>query len=711
MSMAAIVVAGAMLLGPGAGLTFLLFPPGKGSLATRLALAIPFGYAVVALLGFLLALSHVLRTAVFVAALTAVTTAVWLPVARRGGFGGHLRRLRSEITAEPVALLAGLAVILMLAVTRLSYSPILNLADQTPLRYWADGLEIADAHHIPTLTLQWGHLVPITVSKVALNAFHGAASLVLGRGPLAPMGALLVVASVGMLLASFGLARELGLRLSAPFVPVLLFANNVIGPRNLTQDLINDKAENWGRLLLLAGVLLAVRALRGHGLPPRADPVASDREEGGSGDARRDALLAGWLFGVGAATHLVPVLVGLSFLAVYGVVRMMFARGLRRRALRAALILGAVTVALGAFLLIAPPGEVGFGGASNTGSYRDLAAEVGQPPSFDPTRYLALGEIEQNAPTRGFYDPPSVTYYEFVRRAVGEQELRRPLRWLFPLAAVAALAILFGWGGPDLRCMAGASFTVMVAIIGVALAFNHHFHVYVLAEFGPRRLFDYTAIPAVLLLAGVGEVALNRLSRWRVPGRGREAPWLGPAAALALLAVLAGFAVPRNVSVGDRERFLSQARPPLSWISRSIPCGGRVLADRRTLATFETFARRAGVLEGMGPYLRPAVLDDAVRSLLDARRFFLDPLANEDYLREQNVAAVVVTAYDQTLGGVGGPLKVARPDRKAISAAPFLRLVARSSTVQVYEVRDFHPVAGRFPDVRELPGYRCGAGG
>ncbi len=135
-----------------------------------------------------------------------------------------------------------------------------------------------------------------------------------------------------------------------------------------------------------------------------------------------------------------------------------------------------------------------------------------------------------------------------------------------------------------------------------------------------------------------------------------------------------------------------------------------MLADRRTLATFETLTRHGGAIEGMGPYLRPAVLTTAIRSLLDARRFFLNPGAGAGYLRRAGVAAVVVTTYDQTLGGVGGPLKFGLGKDSNLDRVSFLRLVARSSTVRVYEVRSLGPPPLGSPDVRNLPGYRCGSG-
>nr|MBA3729051.1 hypothetical protein [Actinomycetota bacterium] len=111
-----------------------------------------------------------------------------------------------------------------------------------------------------------------------------------------------------------------------------------------------------------------------------------------------------------------------------------------------------------------------------------------------------------------------------------------------------------------------------------------------------------------------------------------------------------------------------------------------------------------------GPYLRPELLGTAVQAMLDARRFFAAPLDGERYLREQAVAAVAVTSYDQTLGGVGGPLRVGPVARRALDRADFLRPVARSSTVTIYEVTGFVPRPGAFPEVAWRAGYRCPAG-
>ncbi|CAN5172515.1 hypothetical protein BH20ACT24_BH20ACT24_01740 [soil metagenome] len=688
-----ILGATAILVAPGALLSILLWPAGAISLPGRVALVVPLGFAAVALVSFGLALLGLLSLTALVLTHVAGTAALAALVVARGRFGEHRRAWRVEIATDRWALGLGLAVVLAFAMVRLSYSPALNLADQTPLRYWADGLEVADSGRIPAESLQWGRLVPSAQSKVLLNAFDGSASLVLGRGPLGPLGALLFVMSAGLLLAGFGLAWELGLRLTAPLATLLLFGNDLIGPRDLTTDLLNFKAENWGRVVMLASVLLFVRAVRAEGARV----------------GRTGAVTAGVLLGVCAGTHLVAAAMGVAFILAY-----VAAWALLRSPGGVALSSGAMTLApaliVGGLVLALPPGEVGFEGAGDRRAYEGVVDRLGLPEGFDLTRYLALGQLDQ--PPRGgaFYDPPSHTYHEYVRRAVGQPLLRRPMVWAFPVALLLAMGVVLALGHAPLRVLAVTSVLTAAAILAIGLAFNARYDVYVLAEFGPRRLFDYTGLFVVLIGASLGEVALARLSSRTGSPRWGSLRLATPVVAAVLTVGIGIAAVPRVLQMGERAPFFATALGPLEWIEQNAPCDGRILADRRTLATFQTLTRRAGVLEGMGPYLRPELLGAAVQAMLDARRFFAAPLDGERYLREQAVAAVAVTSYDQTLGGVGGPLRVGPVARAALERADFLRPVARSSTVTVYEVMGFVPPPGAFPDVTGRAGYRCPAG-
>ena len=681
------MLAGALLAAPGLGLTFALFRPGEASIPVRLALVVPFGYAFIGLSSLALALAGALTLSFFVPVYVVGTAAAWLVAFRRGGIHGQLRTWRSEISSERWPYLLALGLFLVLASARLTHTPLQNLYDQTPLRYWADGLELADAHGIPATSLQWGQLFLPTVSKVVLNAFNGTMSLFLGRGPLAPMGGLLLVLSLSLFLAGYALARELGLRLMAPLLVVLVFANRMIGNEALTEDLAKYRAENWGRLLLLAGVMLAVRSLRARDGP----------------GSWRDAIVAGVLFGVCAGTHLVPLVVGVAMVTAYLIARMALDRRVRQPLARAA-VLGGVALVLGLLVLASPRGDIGFQGTSAPQTYRTLAVELGFEPEWDPTLYLARNQVEQapNEESHGFYRGPLYDYSEYARRVVGVSTSQTRYMWYLPAGAAISLAVLLLIGSRDLKALGLAALLAGLALLAGSLYFSYRFDVFVIAEFGPRRLFDYSSVPVLLLGLAAAEAALLWVGD-RLPLR-PGLRWRSTFAAAALVtAVVAAVTFPSTMGARDRKEGLASALGAMEWIRENVPCEGRILADRRTLATFETLTRRAGAIEGMGPYLRPDVLSSAVRQLLSAREFFLDPENGEEYLRQQGVAAVVLTGFHP----LGGTLRVAEVDEDAIRSSPFLRLAVTAGPVRVYEVIGFDPAEARYPDVRTRPGYLC----
>jgi hypothetical protein len=689
MSIPAILLAGAFLATPGLALAVVMFPPGKLSLPTRLALAFPLGYASIALLAFLLALAHGLYAPVFFVIYGAGAATAWWFALRRGAAREHVQAWRREVVDERWMYLMFAALVVVLAAVRLTYSPVFNLADQTPIRYWADGVEVADAHSIPSDTLQWGRLFPSTVSKVLLNSFHAASSFLLGPGPLVPMGALLVTVSVGLILLAFALARELGLRYAALLLPILLFANRFIGNKELTADLLKYRAENWGRLAVLAGILLAVRALRSEW----------------SRETRKESIVAGALLGAAVGTHLVSFVIGATFVGAYAFMCLILDKRILHIVKTSAAI-SAVAVGLGGFVYLAAPGDVGFQGATAAEVYEQLGIDIGVGPDFDPTRYLAKGELEQ-IPHRGagpFYNAPSRVTQFYVGTMTGDQELARshPL----PLALVAVLAVgsVLVWGNRDLQTIVGASILLALALLVAAQAFNYRYDVYVLAQFGGRRLFDYSSIPVALVASAALETVLVRLGG-RLAVVGGPRPWV-PLAGVAVVTLLVSIvSIPKAVAPRYRLPFLASALGPLEWIAEHVPCEGRILADRRTLATFEAMTGHAGVVEGMGPYLRPQVLVPAIREMLAAREFFLDPEGNQLYLEQRGVAAVVATAPQHPIGGAH---KLAEVDVEALDRAPFLRLVTASDSVRVYAVTDFNPLqVSQLPEVRGRPGYRC----
>jgi hypothetical protein len=615
------------------------------------------------------------------------TFVIWAFGLRRHSLREDARDWKTQILADRWPYVLGLATIAALAVVRARFHPITNLQAQTPFRYWADGIEIADAHRIPAESLQWGHLYPPAISKIVLNTFDAAMSFVLGRGPFGPMGALLFVGSIGLIIVAWAFGRELGLRWTAPLLAILLFANNSVLNRELTTDLNRYHAENWGRLLMLLALLFAVRALR-----------ATEWKVG-----RRSAFLAGGLFGVCAGTHLVPTVVGVAFVVGFALACLV----LERRPVPLAKVAGAMAVTslvVAAIVLLAPRGDVGFQGAGDVASYKELATELGQSSAWDPTRYFATGQLTQTEGQRASRRAAASVYGQYSARITGR--LRVGPRTEIPLAIAVggALVLLLLWGSRDLKATAVAATFMWLALLLVALAFALRYSVYIFNQFGNRRLFDYAAIPIALLGLGVIEMVLVRLGG-TLPWIGGPRAWVTPVTAAVLLALFFVRFLPADLQQPPTSG-VEQALPPLAWIEHNVPCDGRILSDRRSLATFELLTRRAGVLEGMGPYLRPSVLVSAIRQMLAARQFFENPSAGYDYLRQNGVAAVVLTNDTVPIGGTGyrvGPTPA--PD---LNAVPFLHQVAQSAALTVYTVDGYEPSwSSSYPTVIGRPGFEC----
>jgi hypothetical protein len=108
-----------------------------------------------------------------------------------------------------------------------------------------------------------------------------------------------------------------------------------------------------------------------------------------------------------------------------------------------------------------------------------------------------------------------------------------------------------------------------------------------------------------------------------------------------------------------------------------------MLPNVQTEGVFEALAGRVSQLEGPIPYLRPDVLSEVVRTLMQARRFWSDPGRNQvpggaDFVIVVKSGAV---GYDATIGP---------PNLVALGRAPNLEAIHRSAAMDVYRVLSGH---------------------
>jgi hypothetical protein len=141
-------------------------------------------------------------------------------------------------------------------------TPLISLSADTPMRYWSDGLELADAGEVPETTLQWGSSYAPATSKMLFNCYTAAMSFIGGGQPLQSIAGLTWLAVVAMSLALWWLGWELGLRLTAPLLPLLTVGNSVLIRAELASDTRPYRAETLGRIFALCALALVVRALR-----------------------------------------------------------------------------------------------------------------------------------------------------------------------------------------------------------------------------------------------------------------------------------------------------------------------------------------------------------------------------------------------------------------------------------------------------------------
>jgi len=652
--------------------------------ATRLALVFALGTCLVGAVAFVLAIGRIMMPATFLPLLLAVTVGLWFLALRKGSIPTRWRALAGEVRAEPFALGVGAAVLVGFAILRLGYSPLQNFFGSSPWRYWADGREIALAHRIPSLALQYGMLLTPTTNKVLLNTLDAGAIFILGRDPLPGFGAMLWIGSVGLAAALWALGRELGLRHTAILLPVLALANELVMNREFTSDLITFKAEIFGRMVAFAALAVAVRALRRRHM--------------------KDAVVAGLLFGAGAAIHLVPVLIALIMLAFYGLAVLIVDRGLGAFARQAA-AMAVAFIALGGVLLVLPHGDLGLRGATGNSAYSSFG------PGFDPTFYVNTGRLTGRLSghivvgPRTWYLPPQRAAWAFVGAATGliraPASVRGAVEWLLAVGGLLAAAAMLVFFPRELRPVGVMCYGLLVSIVGLTWLISLRYHLYIQARFGVRRLFDYASIPLIIFGLALIEGALLLLTR---SARGRTVrPWV-PGVALAVVAVVVSALV------------IPSARPPrrgdapldrgliasFDWVRANIPCDARILANIHTEGVFEALTGRSAVLEGMTPYLRPSVLAPIVRLFLDARRFFVDPQGNQAFLAREGVDYVVILHS----GGVGYSLPIGRIDQAALASAPFLEPMYSSPAMTVYRVHGVARPAG-LPVPSSARGFRC----
>jgi hypothetical protein len=646
----AIFVAFALLLVPGVGAALAVAGPGAIAVESRLALAFGLGYALVAGVATALALAHVLSRPAFIAGFALVTVGVWTLAFLRASPRAHAAALRDQAREAPFTLAAGLALLVAVAATRPFFPVELNLSLAAPWRYWADGLEVAAAGHVPAESSQWGTEIPTTVSKVVFNAFEGGVSLLLGSDPFEPMQGILAVTAVGLTAALLAVGRELGLRLLAPLVPAIALFLPAWLPfsRAFAVDLSAYKAENLGRMVAFCALVAGVAYVRG-----RCGPGL--------------AAVAGALLAAAGLTHLVPALIAGLMLVLYAMAAIVVRRDVLRRVLVGAGATAVVFLVAYVGVLGLAGGDLGFQRATSGAGF------TGLPPTVDPTSSFGRQRLVESAPKARFYIPPRELAERIVTQSV--PTVGSTTRAALVLAALVLATIGMVLLERAFFPLAFVAWGVAATLLAVGLLFSYRYTTLIPANFGPRRLFGYMTLLPALVVPGFLEAAAGPLTR-----RSRLALAALPLVAAALAIVAATARIP--------ERSLPAAEAGMAVfdrVSSVVPCEVRILPNARTAGSWEAVTGRQSIIEGMAPYLRPEVMAQVLPRLLAAREFFRDPRANRDFLEREGVGYVVFVEPGPWIGTAGG-LIPSDGDLDALASLPELRPVLEDPQVSVFAV-------------------------
>jgi hypothetical protein len=657
---ATIVVVAALLLVPGVGAALALAAPGAVSIESRIALAFGLGYALVAGVAVLLALAHVFSRPTFIAAVVLATLALWAVALRRASPRAHGAALVSQARESPFALAASLGLLLAVAVIWPLQPAALNLGHRPAWRYWADGLEVASAGHVPAQTQQWGMQIPTTVNKVVLNAFEGGVSFVVGPDPLPAMHAILVVIAVGLVAALLALGRELGLRIFAPLVPalVVLAPDRLPLAHEMSNDLRHYTAENVGRMVAFSAVVAGIYALR-------------------TRDRRAPAAVAGLLLALAALTHGVPTLVAGVILVFYAVGALLVDRGGARRILaRGAAVIAVFGVCYVGVIALSG-GDLGFQRAGG-------AAFEEFPPSIDPTRSFTHGRLLPPPARHGhFLIPPREIFRVYAEHTVNRPGAAWPA--VGALAALALATIAIAWRIRLFVPLVVVAWGLLAAILAAALYFSYRYETLIPGVFGVRRLYDYAALVPALLVSTVLE-AITALF-----ARRKETVAAVVAVGVGVLTIGAAVAlIPRDRPL----RSAAGGEAVIDRVAEVIPCDARMLANARTAGTWEATTGRRALTEGMAPFLRPEVLKRVLPVLVGANAFFHDPAAHRDFLAQERVQYLVVVKPRVWFGwGVTGRAP-AEGDADAIASLPNVHAVVRDPAVTIFAVGSSAAPAG-----------------
>jgi hypothetical protein len=653
-----------LLAVPGIAASLAAFPPGEVSVVIRAAAAFGLGYAASGGCAFVLAAVHAFQLNFFILSWLVVSAILWLIVLRRTSLRLHAHALLDDLSKNTFPLLVG---VLVLAAILILHFQFLHVLGAPRYVYYLNGLEIANSGGVPSSTLEYGQAWPPATDKIFLDAFTGAVVLLDHNVVIGP-GVLLLISILGFALGLWATAWELGLRRTGALLPLLLLSSQVIFNTTTTADqgqLLSRRypansnfadyhADDFGRAVAYCALALCIVAIRQRRWRPAA--------------------VAGIVLAAASGTHLIVTVVVVIAVCCAGAAELLRGedRAARLLVLRQVSVLGGVFAFLGLLIRLSAGGSFGLGGASNPSGYAEAHT------SFDASRFLFTSKLTPQVPGGHWYVSPSQVFSDIMAGS----GISLPVWGLLPALAGFAVGatLLFVFARTDVRIAGLVGFGIIAGIIVASMLFAYHYHVYLEATFGVRRLKDFSSLGSIIIALGVLEALLLVLDRRR--------PRLSTGVAAALIIVVSAWVLPTNVAPQQVSQLSRQRIRFFDWVRTQTPCNARFLIDERTEGPMTALTGRFALMEGMGAFLRVDKLPYLVSLMLASRKFFESPRSDEAFLREHGISYVVATQENRLLG-------INRPTGKAkipeLQATPFLKRNLATKDVVVYRVLGVDP--------------------
>jgi hypothetical protein len=569
-------------------------------------------------------------------------------------------------------------------------------------RYWALVRQVATAGRVPSTDLEWGAHRTFPIEYLAAS-IHGAVTAELGGGATLRLLDYYGLAMVVLALLVFGAFWG---RWLPPWWAAVAAVLTMSAAR-LSFKFASYRPETFGLTLVIWSAWLLDEALQRRS--PRWAALA--------GVVSATALVAHaevWLTTVGVWLGVVGSrLLGRAIVSMRRQEDTETKRVTPRRwlAVSSTTVLAFVATVFVFFSLTGSGNRlahiVGLRGRTVEAGHLSIARKWGPDPTW------SLRQATE-APNRVHLPPPDVYRHIFsVTDTVApwtNVSLKEPR--LFTVLAVAITGLsavtslvmslrgrrpLFGGPGDPKRLGSlGRGFAVSLGIatglVLVVAAIRLAYHTYVPDYSGPYRLFPYWVLALAGALACLGYLASRALygglvtvvratDRRSVLRAGCSLIVNAAVSVVILLAVV----TPKVVVPRWNGVMAPSAYKALSWVRAHTPPKSIVLANSFTQGSIAFVARRDGWLDGRLPYLEAdSWVEEAISRMVNAGRFFANPLANSGSLPRQ-VDVVVAVKPPLNVGGVATyPVNL-----KALKLCPRLQLLKSfgNDRVLVFYVR------------------------